>query len=81
MPDRKELARSLQRLIDHGWPVDGAADHGVSEAIYLRDPDENGIELYVDRPRDQWPRDSNANLVMYTRPLDLNALLAELGRT
>jgi catechol 2,3-dioxygenase len=78
VPNRKELARSLKRLIDAGWPIDGAADHGVSEAIYLRDPDKNGIELYTDRPRNEWPRDSEGGLVMYTRPLDVARLLAEL---
>jgi catechol 2,3-dioxygenase len=80
MPNRKELARSLKRLLDNGWPVDGAADHGVSEAIYLRDPDDNGIELYADRPQDQWPRDPDGGLVMFTRPLDLAALMSELDR-
>ena len=79
VPNRKELARSLKRLLDHVWVIDGASDHGVSEAIYLRDPDENGIEIYCDRPRDQWPRDSSGNLAMYTRHLDLDALLAELN--
>ena len=78
--DRRELARVLQRLIDHRWPIEGAADHGVSEAIYLKDPDGNGIELTVDRPADQWPRGSDGALVMYTRPLDLGRLLAELER-
>lgn len=80
MPNRKELARSLKRLIDHNWPIDGASDHGVSEAIYLRDPDDYGIEIYADRRRDQWPRDSNGKLVMYTRPLDLDSLMAELEK-
>ncbi|MGA9365153.1 MAG: VOC family protein [Bacteroidota bacterium] len=79
MPNRKELARALKRLVDHKWPIDGASDHGVSEAIYLRDPDDNGIEIYADRPRDQWPRDSNGKLVMYTRPLDVDSLMRELG--
>ena len=80
MPNRKELARALRRLTDHQWPIDGASDHGVSEAIYLRDPDSNGIELYADRPRDQWPHDSNDALIMYTRPLDLESLIAELEK-
>jgi catechol 2,3-dioxygenase len=79
MPNRKELARSLKRLTDHSWPIDGAADHGVSESIYLRDPDQNGIEIYADRPKEKWPRDPDGNLVMYTRPLNLDSLLAELG--
>ena len=78
LANRKELAGAVKRLTDHGWPIDGAADHGVSEAIYLRDPDKNGIELYVDRPRDQWPRDTQGKLTMYTRPLDLDLLMAEL---
>ena len=60
---------------DVGLQLDGAADHGVSEALYLRDPDGNGVELYCDRPRDQWPRDSDGALAMYTRPLDLRSLL------
>src|ERR1041384_3681207 len=79
MPDRKELARSLKRLADCNWPIDGAADHGVSEAIYLRDPDGNGIELYSDRPRSEWPRDKDGNLVMFTRPLDVDSLMGELN--
>jgi catechol 2,3-dioxygenase len=78
MPGRKELAGALKRLVDHKWPIDGASDHGVSGAIYLRDPDDNGIEIYTDRPRDQWPHDSNGNLIMYTRPLDVDSLMREL---
>lgn len=77
LPDRKALARLLLRLADHGVPLEGAADHGVSEALYLRDPDGNGVELYVDRDPADWPRDADGNLVMYTRPLDLGGLLAE----
>jgi catechol 2,3-dioxygenase len=76
-PDRASLARALKRLVDAGWPLTGASDHGVSEAIYLDDPDGNGVELYRDRPRDEWPRDPGGELVMYTRALDLRALLAE----
>ena len=79
-PNRKELARALQRLIDHGVPIDGASDHGVSEAIYLHDPDGNGIEIYRDRPRSEWPVDAAGNQTMYTRRLDLQDLLAELDR-
>lgn len=79
-PDRRELARALKRLVDHGVAIDGASDHGVSEAIYLHDPDGNGIEFYRDRPPDEWPRDTNGELVMVTEPLDLRALLAELDR-
>lgn len=77
-PSRKELARALQRLLDHQWPLEGAADHIVSEAIYLRDPDGNGIEIYVDRPPEQWQRDKNGGLIMDSRPLDLEGLLREL---
>jgi len=77
-PTRKDLAAVIKRLLDSGYPLTGAADHGVSEAIYLDDPDKNGVELYWDRPRDQWPVDSNGNLDMYTRTLDLQSLLSEL---
>jgi catechol 2,3-dioxygenase len=76
-PSRRALACAFKRLFDHGVPIEGASDHGVSEAIYLRDPDGNGIELYHDRPRDQWPR-VNGQLNMTTAPLDLDRLLAEL---
>ena len=79
-PNRKELARALKRLIDHGVPIDGASDHGVSEAIYLHDPDGNGIEIYRDRPRDEWPVDESGNQTMYTHRLDLRELLTELDR-
>ena len=75
-PTRAELAEALRRLIAANIPLDGAADHGVSEALYLRDPDGNGVELYWDRPQDQWPKDANGGLAMYTRPLDLQGLLA-----
>jgi catechol 2,3-dioxygenase len=74
-PTRAELADALRRLIKAQIPLDGASDHGVSEALYLRDPDENGIELYWDRPSELWPRDTQGGLVMFTRPLDLDALL------
>lgn len=76
-PDRPALARAVKRVLDHGVTLDGAADHGVSEAIYLHDPDLNGIELYRDRPRDEWPRGPDGRLAMSTDPLDLEALLAE----
>jgi catechol 2,3-dioxygenase len=76
-PDRATLADALRRLIEAGIPLDGASDHGVSEALYLRDPDGNGIELYRDRPRAEWPRDEEGNVAMVTRPLDVKALLAE----
>ena len=74
-PERADLADALRRLIAAGIPLDGASDHGVSEALYLRDPDENGVELYWDRPRAEWPFDAAGGLAMYTRRLDLNALL------
>ena len=75
-PTRAELADALRRLMAAGVPLEGAADHGVSEALYLRDPDGNGVELYWDRPQEEWPLDANGNLAMYTRRLDLQALLA-----
>ncbi len=75
-PDRQSLADALRRLIEHQIPLDGAADHGVSEALYLQDPDGNGLELYVDRDPADWPRDANGELKMMTAPLDLDALLA-----
>jgi catechol 2,3-dioxygenase len=77
-PTRKALADALQRLIKAKIPLEGAADHGVSEALYLRDPDGNGVELYWDRPKDQWPRDAQGSITMFTHPLDLENLLAEL---
>ena len=77
-PTRVTLAEALRRVIDAGIALDGAADHGVSESIYLRDPDENGVELYCDRPQELWPRTANGELAMYTRPLDLRKLLGEL---
>jgi catechol 2,3-dioxygenase len=79
-PSRLELARALKRLVDYGVPIDGASDHGVSEAIYLRDPDGNGIEIYRDRPREEWPRDPDGRFTMMTAPLDLRALLSELDK-
>jgi len=75
-PTRAALGDALRRLIAGRVPLDGASDHGVSEALYLRDPDENGVELYWDRPRAEWPRDAAGGLAMYTRRLDLDALLA-----
>ena len=75
-PTRADLGRALQTLIDHGIHLDGAADHGVSEALYLRDPDQNGIELYWDRPQDEWPRTAAGELAMYTKHLDLASLPA-----
>ena len=76
-PSRAELADALQRLIGAGVSLDGASDHGVSEALYLRDPDENGVELYWDRPREEWPRAAAGGVEMFTRPLDLDNLLRE----
>lgn len=76
-PTRADLADALRRLLTAGVRLDGAADHGVSEALYLRDPDQNGVELYWDRPADAWPLDADGNLAMYTRRLDLEELLRE----
>ncbi len=76
-PTRADLAGALRRLITAGVPLDGASDHGVSEALYLRDPDQNGIELYWDRPEAQWPRNADGTLNMRTDPLNLQDLLAE----
>jgi catechol 2,3-dioxygenase len=78
VPDRAELARSLRRVIEHGWRLTGASDHLVSEALYLRDPEGNGIEIYRDRPRDQWGH-SNGEIRMASLPLDLDAVLADEG--
>lgn len=78
-PSRKDLAGIYQRLLDNHYPLSGAADHGVSEALYLDDPDRNGVELYWDRPVESWPRTEDGHLHMYTRPLNLASLLAELG--
>lgn len=77
-PTRAALADALRRLISKAVPIEGASDHGVSEALYLRDPDENGVELYWDKPETQWPRSADGHLAMYTRPLDLDNLLSEL---
>lgn len=77
-PTRATLAAALRRVLEAGIGLEGAADHGVSEALYLRDPDDNGVELYWDRPRDAWPRDAQGRLMMFTRRLDLHALLREL---
>ncbi len=79
-PSRSALAVALKRLFDAGYPLDGASDHGVSEAIYLTDPDGNGLELYRDRLEAEWPRDAEGNLAMVTRALDLRALLKEASR-
>jgi len=77
-PTRKDLAVVLKRLLDAGYPLTGMSDHGVSEAIYLNDPDGNGVELYWDRPKDQWPKDEKGGLSMVTEPLNIKGLLAEL---
>src|SRR6056297_2365206 len=76
-PDRAQLADALRRVLAAGLTLDGAADHGVSEALYLRDPDGNGVELYRDRPQKDWPRNPDGQLSMTNSPLDLEALLAE----
>jgi catechol 2,3-dioxygenase len=76
-PNRAALAGALRRLIQHSVPLEGASDHGVSEALYLRDPDGNGLELYYDRPQGLWPRDEEGQLRMFTRPLDLEDLMSE----
>ena len=79
-PTRAALAKTLKRVVDAGVPLSGASDHGVSEAIYLHDPDGNGIELYRDRPQDEWPRPPGGNgVAMVSEPLDLRSLLAEAG--
>src|SRR5205085_9707704 len=76
-PTRAALAAALRRLLAAGIRLDGASDHGVSEALYLRDPDQNGVELYRDRPQEQWPRDASGNVAMFTRPADLQGILDE----
>jgi catechol 2,3-dioxygenase len=76
-PDRKSLAQVLKRLAEAGYPLTGASDHGVSEALYLDDPDGNGVELYRDRPEADWPRNADGSLAMFTKRLDVQALLAE----
>jgi catechol 2,3-dioxygenase len=76
-PTRRELALAFKRVLAARIPLDGAADHGVSEALYLRDPDDNGVELYWDRPKEQWPLNERGELAMYTRRLDVAALLRD----
>lgn len=78
LPSRKDLAMLLQRLREVGYPLSGASDHGVSEAIYLEDPDQNGVELYCDRPQKDWPKNEDGLLDMYTKPLNIQNLLEEL---
>ena len=77
-PTRKDLATIYKRLTNAGYPFTGFSDHGVSEALYLNDPDENGVELYWDKPKEQWPKNEDGSLLMYTKQLDLNDLLKEL---
>ena len=79
-PERKDLAAILNRLLKHNYPVTGMADHGVSEAVYLNDPDGNGVELYWDRPKEQWPRKPDGALQMYTRRLDVDDLITEINK-
>ncbi len=79
MPSRKDLALMLKRLQEAGYPLTGTADHGVSEALYLDDPDGNGVEIYWDRPKEEWPLNEDGSLNMYTRALDLQGLLTEAG--
>jgi catechol 2,3-dioxygenase len=79
-PTRRDLAVVFDRLRTAQYPMTGASDHGVSEALYLNDPDGNGVELYWDRPKEKWPVNADGTLTMYTRPLDLHDLLSELGR-
>jgi catechol 2,3-dioxygenase len=79
-PTRRLLADALKRLVVAKIPLEGASDHGVSEALYLRDPDDNGVELYWDRPKDKWPHKPDGSLQMFTHPLDLHDLLAELDK-
>ena len=76
-PTRQDLSEILHRLMKQGYPLTGTADHGVSEALYLDDPDGNGVELYWDRPREQWPKKADGSMEIYTRQLDIKGLLAE----
>lgn len=78
-PNRKELAKALKTLLNADYPLQGAADHGVSEAIYLADPDGNGVELYYDKPKEKWPRKQNGELEMFTKSLDIDNLLSEIS--
>lgn len=80
LPSRKELAKTLRSLIEANYPIDGASDHGVSEAIYLSDPDGNGVELYTDRPKDEWKVSNDGKVEMITKALDIEGLLAEANK-
>ena len=75
-PERKDLAAILKRLVDANYPLTGLSDHGVSEAVYLDDPDKNGVELYWDRPRELWPKDENGDIAVFTKRLDVEGLLS-----
>jgi catechol 2,3-dioxygenase len=79
-PERRDLAIAFRRLAEANYPISGASDHGVSEAIYLDDPDKNGVELYWDRPRDQWPVKDNGSIDMFTKSLDISDLLSEITK-
>lgn len=79
-PSRRELAKVFKRVLEAGYPLEGAADHGASEAVYLRDPDDNGVELAADRPREQWPLTTDGKIQMQTLPLDAEGLMAELAK-
>ncbi len=79
-PSRLELAKVLKNIFDASYPLDGASDHGVSEAIYLKDPDGNGVELYVDRPRETWKVDNDGLVEMDTKPLDIDSIMTELEK-
>ena len=80
VPNRKELAKVFKRLTDKKYPIDGASDHGVSEALYLHDPDGNGIEIYADRPRSKWPKNVKGDIEIFTRSLDIKSLMKELKK-
>ena len=79
-PSREELAKAFKVLWENNYPIDGASDHGVSESVYIKDPDGNGIELYCDRPVEEWPRDEDDNVMLITKNLDLPDLLSELDK-
>ena len=76
-PNKKELGKAVKSLVENNYPISGSADHGVSEAIYLKDPDGNGLELYYDKPKSEWPLDKDGNLKMFTKALDIDALILE----
>lgn len=78
LPTKRDLAELFQRIQEHNYPLSGASDHGVSEALYLDDPDGNGVELYWDRPKQQWPQKEDGSIDMFTKPLDIKSLLTEL---